>query len=161
MEFYLTRKLAEEVHDMSCGVVSVGAMVTDDDSTLWKHCRSVENGGRLKTGIYKPKFLADPSHRAEVMIKPIFSMVGVTKKPGWGENGGCPPPSKVNNLLRHEASNRWFRYLFQNVRARVEHLFENYSSCHPSWCWLIEIFDNLRKNIKNSGNDKVSTSKMV
>ena len=56
-------------------------MVTDDDSTLRRHCGSIENGGKLLEGVPEPTFLADLVHRVKVMVKPIFAMITTTKNP--------------------------------------------------------------------------------
>ena len=66
---------------MTDGRVSLGTLVTDDDSRLRSHRWLLENGGKLKEGVPKPIFLADPSHQMKVMLKSIFVMVTYTKNP--------------------------------------------------------------------------------
>ena len=62
MEANLARMLTEKVHGAISRGVSIGTMVTGDDSTLRKHGSLIANGDRLKEGVYKPKFLTDPEH---------------------------------------------------------------------------------------------------
>ena len=54
--------------------------MSHDDSTLRSYCSLIENGGSLRPGVREPKYLADPSHRAKVWVKPVFKMVKQTKK---------------------------------------------------------------------------------
>ena len=81
MEATLARIMVEEVNQLLNGSYVIGTMVTDDDSTLRRHCSSVENGGKLRDGVPEPRFLVDPGHRVKVMVQPIFAMVTTTKIP--------------------------------------------------------------------------------
>ena len=81
MESSICRNLLEEINAFTKGRVSIGTLVTDDDSTLRSHCRTLENGGKLLKGVPGPLFLADPSHRIKVMTKGIFTLVTSTTKP--------------------------------------------------------------------------------
>ena len=54
--------------------IYIGDIVSGDDSTLRKHCSSESKGGKLKEEVCEPKFLADPSHRTKVMVKPLLSL---------------------------------------------------------------------------------------
>ena len=81
MESTLCRLMLEEVTEKADARVSVGTLITDDDGTLRSHCSLLEHEGKLKEGVPEPTFLADPSHRVKVMLKPIFAMVTSTKNP--------------------------------------------------------------------------------
>ena len=72
MESPLYRTLLENISTYTKGKVFIGTLVTDDDSTLRSHCRSLENGGKLFNDDPEPLFLADLSHRVKVMLKGIF-----------------------------------------------------------------------------------------
>ena len=79
MEANLCVDLINEVHKTFQGFVSVGALVTDDNTTIRKHYRSAEEGGKLHIGALPPRFLADPRNRIKVMGKVLFGLVTKTK----------------------------------------------------------------------------------
>ena len=79
MEASLCVTLVNEVHQTFDELVVVQALVTDDDSTLRKHCRAEDEGGKLNTGVATPRFLADPGHRIKVIGKALFGLVTKTK----------------------------------------------------------------------------------
>ena len=89
MEATLAKMLLVEVYDSTDRRVNVGNIVTEDDSTMRKHCRSVGSGGSLRNGIYEPKFLAYPDHRVKVMVKSIYSKVNNTEKKDKVKNIGA------------------------------------------------------------------------
>ena len=72
--------LLEEVSNKYDGIVTVGALVTDDDSTLCSHCRISDEGGKLDGTTPIPRFLADPGYRVKVIGKALFGLVTKTKK---------------------------------------------------------------------------------
>ena len=80
MEALLYRHMLEALYDTTASKIYVGDIVSDNDSTLRKHCSSVSKGGKLKEEVCEPKFLADPSHRTKVTVKPVFNLVTKTKK---------------------------------------------------------------------------------
>ena len=82
MESSLCRSLLEDISTLTKVRVSIRILVTDDDSILRSHCRSLENGDRLLEGVPYPLLLADLSHRVKVMFKGIFALMSSTKKTG-------------------------------------------------------------------------------
>ena len=75
MESSLALDLISNISLNSSNRIYVKDMVSDDDSTMRKHCQTKENGGKLPDGVAQPRFLADPSHRIKCMSMPIFKMV--------------------------------------------------------------------------------------
>ena len=75
IESALALDLVSNISNNSDHICYVKDMVSDDDSTMRKHCQTVVNGGKLPEGVRQPQFLADPSHRIKCMSKPIFKMV--------------------------------------------------------------------------------------
>ena len=73
-------QLVNEVNQTFDGLVVVGALVTDNDTTLRKQCRSEDEGGKLESGVLTPRFLADPGHRIKVIGKALFGLVTKTKQ---------------------------------------------------------------------------------
>ena len=71
--------LLEEVCRKFDGIVTVGCLVTDDDSTLRSHCKTSGEGGKLAETTPTPRFLADPGHRIKVIGKALFGLVTKTK----------------------------------------------------------------------------------
>ena len=61
-------------------MVVLGALVTDDDSTIRSRCKNHTEGGKVSENIPTPKFLTDPGHRIKVMGKAIFKVMTKTKK---------------------------------------------------------------------------------
>ena len=128
----------------------MGGWVHDDDSTLRKYCRSINDGGKLKEGVCQPKFLADPSHRAKVMVKKVFAMVGSSKKLDEVKTLDALRLKKYTTcyISRHRTDD--FASFYANARAPVEHLFGNHSFYHPSWCWSREIDHRMIEVIQKS-----------
>ena len=81
METVLSLDLLTEVDRKRDHKVYTKDMVTDDDSTMWSHCQNKNNGGKSPNHIPQPNYLADPSHRFKVMVKPFFRMVNTAKYP--------------------------------------------------------------------------------
>ena len=150
MESTLCRQMLEEVTESTNSRVSVGTLVTDDDSTLRSHCKLHENGGKLRAGVPEPTFLADPSHRVKVMLKPIFALVSSTKNPDEVKHVDALRLRKYTScyITRHRTDD--FTSFFRNARAPVEHLFSNHEFCDASWCWTKEIDERLHNVIKNA-----------
>ena len=76
----MCRQMLEELYEKTSLKVYIGDIVSDDDSTLRKHCFFESKGGKLKEEVCEPKYLVDPSHRTKVMVKPVFNLVTKTKK---------------------------------------------------------------------------------
>ena len=150
MEATLARTMVEEVSLLSKGKVAIGTMVTDDDSTLRRHCSSTENGGKLLAGVPEPIFLADPGHRVKVMVKPIFTMVTTTKNPDDIKNLDALRLKKYTScyIMRHRTDD--FESFLKNARAPVEHLFNSHEFCDASWCWAKEIEVRMQKIMEDS-----------
>ena len=73
-------QLLEEMYDAFDGIVVIGLLVTDDDSTIRSHCTNVKEGSELKEQTPTPLFLADPGHCINLMGKAVFGVVQKTKK---------------------------------------------------------------------------------
>ena len=80
MKVILCWILLEEVNTLFICRITVAEVVSNDDSTLRSYCSSLDNGGKLCEGVREPKFLADPTHRTKMMVKPVFALVKRTKK---------------------------------------------------------------------------------
>ena len=146
MEATLAKNLLLEVHESTNGRVNVGQIITDDDSTMMKHCKSVDNGGSLKIGIKEPKFLADPGHRIKVMIRSIYSKVTNTKKVDEAKNIDAMRLRKyIFCYINQNRAGNLPKFL-ANARAPIEYLFNNQEFCDSSWCWSKEIEENCFRN---------------
>ena len=158
MESILCHDLLTHLHDSTCGKINIGQLVTDDDSTLRQHCSSVENGGKLRTEINQPTFLADPSHRCKVMLKKIFGLVTATRKADEVKNIDALRLRKYTGCYITQNRNGDFDTFVKNARAPVEHLFSNHEFCDLSCCWFKEIEDirhgmmvkKLKTNVRNT-----------
>ena len=74
-------ELLDEMSTTFDGLVVIGSLVTDDDSTIRSHCTNKNEGGKLNEVTPTPLFLADPSHRIKLMGKAVFGVVQKTKNP--------------------------------------------------------------------------------
>ena len=93
MESSLALNLISDVFKKYGGNVFVEKVVSDNDSTMQSHCKSEKKGGKLDDNIPEPMFLADPSHRIKIMVKPIFELC---QSPPVKDPGRC----KTINCLR-------------------------------------------------------------
>ena len=134
MDSTLCRLILEEVTDMTDGRVSIGTLVTDDDSTLRSHRRRLGNRVKQKEGVPEPIFLVDSSHRVKVMSKPIFVMVASTKNQDEIKYVDALRLRKYTScyILRHCTCD--LRSFLRIARALDEHLFSNHEFCDTSWC---------------------------
>ena len=70
----------EEISAKFEGLVTVGALMTDDDRNIRSRCRSTDDGeGKFLDAVPTSRFLADPGHRIKVMDKALFDLVTKTK----------------------------------------------------------------------------------
>ena len=132
MESTLYRQILEETTEKTNTRVSVGTLVTDDDSTLRSHCRLLEHGDKLCEGVPEPTFLADSSHRVKVILKPIFAMVASTKNPGEVKHVDALRLRKYTScyITRHRTDD--FSSFHRNTKGPVEHLFSDHELCDAS-----------------------------
>ncbi len=54
--------------------VSIGTIISDDDSNGRAKARHVVNGGQLPDYVEEPKFLADPSHQKCVLARSVYNL---------------------------------------------------------------------------------------
>ena len=80
MEAKLCCELLDEMSATFDGLVVIGSLVTDDDSTIRSQCTNANEGRKLKEETPTPLFLADPGHRIKLMGKAAFGVVQKTKK---------------------------------------------------------------------------------
>ena len=81
MESSLALTLTIGMFEKSKQKVCISKIVTNYDSTMQAHIKNLRNGGKIPDHIPQPEFLADPSHRVKVMVKPIFKLVSSVKDP--------------------------------------------------------------------------------
>ena len=81
MEAGVALEMVTAFTNESGGRLFIECLVSDDDSSLRKHLRHTENGGKLAAHVRELSFLADPSHRIKTMCSPIYKMITDTKDP--------------------------------------------------------------------------------
>jgi len=111
--------------------VSIEYIVSDDDITMRSHLTHATNNfhGKLSLHIPHPYFLADPSHRINVMCKEVFKLALASKT---------------------------FLQLYAKRIAPVEHLFGCYEWCDVDWCFDKEL-DDMQDIVIWSQNDNKMT----
>ena len=159
MDALLCRQMLEDLYDRTCAKVSIGDIVSDDDSTFRKHCSSASKGGKLKEGVCEPKFLADPSHRTKVMVKPVFNLVTKTKKLDEVKMIDTLRFKKYVSCYITQNRNGDFEKFVNNAKAPVEHLFDNHEFCDHTWCYAKEISNKTHEIILSSSQKQVNTMK--
>ena len=159
MEALLCRQMLEDLYDTTSSKISIGDIVSDDDSTLRKHCSSASKGGKLKEGVCEPRFLADPSHRTKVMVKPVFNLVTKTKKLDEVKMIDALRLKKYVSCYISQNRNGDFDKFVSNAKAPVEHLFDNHEFCDDSWCYAKDISNKTHQIILSSSQKQVNTMK--
>ena len=158
-------KLCCELLDEMCaefeGLVVIGSLVTDDDSTIRSHCTNKNEGGKLDETTPTPLFLADPGHRIKVMGKAVFGVVQKTKNPDEVKTIDALRIKKYYSLYISQNKTKHFDEFVANARAPIEHLFDNHVFCDPTWCWAKTINDKLHNAITKTVNEKKVTSNDV
>ena len=137
---------------MSFKKVAVAEVVSDDDSTLRSYCSLIENGGSLRPGVREPKYLADPSHRAKVWVKPVFKMVKQTKKQDEVKKIDAMRLKKYITCYITQYREGDFEYFFKNALAPLEHLFDSHLFCDKKWCWHKELEERSQQIIEAAKN---------
>ena len=161
MESSLCVRLVNEVHDTFDELVRVEALVTDDDTTLRKHCRAEEEGGKLRAGVPTPRFLADPGHRIKVIGKALFGLVTKTKTIDEVRTIDVLRLKKYFSLYISQNKNKGFKQFKKNINAPVEHLFDNHCFCDSSWCWAKSVDDFMHENIVQTVNSQSTNNELV
>lgn len=127
----------------------IGAIVSDDDSTMkaqLKHKKNPQNPkdkGKLPLWIPEPTFLADPSHRVKSVAKHFYSI-------------RTKPLSRARIIARRMKKN-WGYMIAQNknstieqfvaaAKAPLEHMFDNHVFC-DKWC--------AAKRVNETSNDRI------
>ena len=166
MEARLCVQLVEKMSSKFGGMVVLGALVTDDDSTIRSRCRNHSEGGKLSGEIPTPKFLADPGHRIKVMGKAIFKVVTKTKNPDEVRSIDALRWKKYFSCYVAQNKTKGLDVFIKNANAALEHLFNNHCFCDSSWCWAKSIDDHLhelittkvKQNLKHESNNKETTT---
>ena len=101
--------------------------MTDDDSTMRSHLKNINKGGKLPNNILTPIFLADPSHRIKVMLKPIFAMVTDTKDPDKCKAVDAARIKRYASYYIRQNREKPLAEFVKNARAPIEHLFNDHT----------------------------------
>ena len=137
-------------------MVVLGALVTDDDSTIRARCKNHSEGGKLTGNIPTPKFLADPGNRIKVMGKAIFKVVTKTKNPDEVRSIDALRWKKYFSCYVAQNKTKGLDTFINNANAALEHLFNNHTFCDSSWCWAKSIDDQLHEIITTSDKQKLN-----
>ncbi len=135
MEPSAARHLIKELCEESKGRLFAGTLVGDDDSTMKNHC-SYEGG--LARNIPEPKWLADPSHRIKVIMKPVFALA---KKPMKDSPVTMSDAKRlklyVSAYIRTNRikPNMTKETMLKHIWCTLDHLFDDHSLCCPTFCW--------------------------
>ena len=135
MEASSARHLIKELCEESRGRLFAGTLVGDDDSTMKSHC-SYEGG--LPTTIPEPKWLADPSHRIKVIMKPVFALA---RKPIKDSPVTMSDAKRlklyVSAFIRTNRikPNMTKETMLKHIWCTLDHLFDDHSLCCPTFCW--------------------------
>jgi hypothetical protein len=115
--------------------ISISTVTSDDDNNARANARHQCNGGNLPLTIEEPQFKADPSHCKWVFVKGIYNLANAsvkvsTIKKGLAKSlkycyGACV--KRYRHLTAQELSDKVYNIL--------EHVSNNHSNCHESWCY--------------------------
>ena len=155
MEAALALELVLRLETMFGGVVYIREIVTDDDSTMRSHLKQKKNGGKLPDRTITPIFLADPSHRIKVMLKPIFAMVTDTKDPDKCKAVDATRIKRYTSYYIRQNRELSLDKFVKNARAPIEHLFNDHTWCDESWCYSKELQVNKDRIVQSVIDAKV------
>ena len=127
----------ELLHQGTKGLVSLGHIITDDDSSMrsyLKHPTTENPKGNLPTTMPEPQWLADPTHRTKIIAKHFYNLVSRGKK--------------KTQCTRVDAGRikRWWGHMVKMYRdapykrfkraakSVLEHLFDDHRYCDRKWC---------------------------
>ena len=135
MEAGLALKMANRIFDNTGGRVHVGAIISDDDTTMRSQLHNIRHGGKLGDHIPQPVFYADVGHRVKVMCKPFFAMVTTSKDPSQCKMIDALRLKRYTGYYLRQNRTKDLCQFVANARAPVEHLFNNHQWCNEQWCW--------------------------
>ena len=125
MESSLALDLISDTYRKFGGNVFIEKVVSDDDSTMRSHCKNEKNGGKLVDTIPEPEFLADPSHRIKVMVKPIFKLCPSppVKDPGRCKTIDCLRLKKYTGCMITKCRHLPLDKFVSKAKAPIKHVF--------------------------------------
>ena len=161
--------LLEEVCRKFDGIVTVGCLVTDDDSTLRSHCKTSGEGGKLAETTPTPRFLTDPGHRIKVIGKALFGLVTKTKNIDEVRTVDVLRLKKYFSFYISQNKHKSFDEFKRNIRSPIEHLFGDHTYCDSSWCWAKDyddfvhksIIDKMEKHSNQTNNDEITVTNNI
>ena len=137
MEAHSALELVKEVWYNSNGLLRMGMLIADDDSTMKRYC-SHGKKGHLPKEIPPPIFKADPAHRVKNMTKDVFKLAHGPK---------YKSPINPSEAKRIKFYTSYFvreyrlwegmtgEMMAEQVPCVIDHLFDDHSRCIEKFCW--------------------------
>ena len=132
--------LMKRLFTLMLGCVYYGFIVGDDDSTMKKYVThpakrprgAVNIGGRLPKEIPKPKWFADPTHRAKCVAGKFFKFMKANKSMTKLD---CLCLKKYYLYYIKCNQDKSLSDIMKNVMAPLDHLFDDHKHCDSNWCY--------------------------
>lgn len=141
MEATLERKVIKELLLKYECRLFIENIISDDDSTMRLHCTNITNGVKLQNNVLQPSFSADPNHRRKVTAKPIFVMIYTTKDLNICKKLDALRIKRYTRYYIRQNRTKPLPVFIDNVKAPVEHLFNDHTWCDTSWYWAKDVKD--------------------
>ena len=93
------------------------------------------DGGSLEEGIPEPASLANPSHRINVMMAPIYKMVSDTTDPRRCKKNDANRLKKYCSCYIYQNRYLPLAEFVRKAKALVEHILNNHEWYDREWCW--------------------------
>ena len=126
-----------DLFESSDGTIALDYIVADDDCSMrakLRHHTSAHKTGSLPDNIPEPSWLADPSHRCKVAVKPIFALASLGNQQSECTNVDVLRIKKYWGYMIKMYRNTSLDEIRHAAKQIVEHLFNNHDGCDPSWC---------------------------
>ena len=159
MEAHACRIMLEKFYNNNKGVCYIGALVSDDDSSMKAHCQhksNINKKGCLNEHVPVPKWYADPTHRCKVVAKQFFQLATAAKSVSFVTKTDALRMKMYYGWFIKQNRDKDIKWMLEHIMAPLEHLFNDHHLCDSNWCPVKRREDNDKTNIEQV-SDNVAT----
>ena len=134
--------LMKQLKERYNGDIWLEYVITDDDTKMKKYIshpkyrpRGKTNiGGSLPLDIPEPKWYADPTHRAKCVAGSFFELCKGKKSDIRATKLDAFRMKKYYSYFIKQNRSKGLSWLREHAMAPLNHMFDDHSLCHSSWC---------------------------
>ena len=124
------------------GEIFLEYVITDDDTKMRSYIdhhktkpRGKKNiGGSLPSHIPVPNWYADPTHRAKCVAGSFFDLTKGPKSETRANKLDAFRMKKYYSYFIKQNRSKGLAWLVKHAMSPLDHMFDNHSLCHSSWC---------------------------